>query len=56
MNHISEKDESDARAYTFLLEGNFFLRIMFLRAIDPRWTFSKEQGVGGITVVSREIL
>ena len=57
IDNISQKDKSDARAYTILLEDNFFPGIIFLRAVNIKWMFNEEQGfLGNITGFKKNIL
>jgi glutathione S-transferase len=53
-SNLSEKDKSDARAYTFLLEQSFFPALMYLRGVDPKWMFNAEYGaLGNMTGVKK---
>uniref|UniRef100_A0AC34QSH8 Uncharacterized protein n=1 Tax=Panagrolaimus sp. JU765 TaxID=591449 RepID=A0AC34QSH8_9BILA len=47
IDNLSTKQKSDARAFTIMLEESFFKALVYLRAVDPKWMFSEDQGALG---------
>ncbi|KAE9547746.1 hypothetical protein FO519_009041 [Halicephalobus sp. NKZ332] len=57
IDNLTPKQKSDARAYTIMLEGDFFPGMIFLRGINPKWMFSEDQGaLGNLRGLKKTIL